>query len=100
MNGEKINHAAVALWICLGVILLAVLTTVGMVGCPQYNVYSQRMQGAAMLAHAQSSKEVAVAEAKAKMESATLLAQAEVSRAEGVAKANKIIGESLKNNES
>ena len=53
-----------------------------------------------MLAHAQSSKEVAVAEVKAKMESATLLAQAEVSRAEGVAKANKIIGESLKNNES
>lgn len=53
-----------------------------------------------MLAHAQSSKEVAVAEAKAKMESAELLAQAEVMRAIGVAKANKIIGESLKGNES
>lgn len=34
------------------------------------------------------------------MESATLLAQAEIARAEGVAKANKIIGESLKNNEA
>ena len=79
---------------------LLILIVVGMVGCPTYNVYVQKMQGAAMLAHAQSSKEIAVAEAKAKMESATLLAQAEVARAEGVAKANKIIGESLKNNEA
>lgn len=67
---------------------------------PQYNIYAQRAQGQAMLAHAQSSKEVAVAEAKAKMESAELLAQAEVARAKGVAQANSIIGESLKNNEA
>jgi regulator of protease activity HflC (stomatin/prohibitin superfamily) len=66
---------------------------------PKYNVYRQRMEGEAILAHAQSSREVAVAEAKAKMESAELLAQAEVTRAGGVAKANKIIGESLKGNE-
>lgn len=73
------------------------------VGCmyvyPQYRVYSQRMEGEAVLAHAQSSREVAVAEAKAKMEAADMLAQAEIKRAEGVAKANQIIGESLKNNE-
>ena len=36
----------------------------------------------------------------AKKESAQLLADAEVTRAEGVAKANKIIGDSLKGNES
>ncbi len=65
---------------------------------PQYNVYSSRKQGEAMLAHAQSAKEVAVAEAKAKMESATLLADAEVIRAGGVSRANKIIGDSLKEN--
>ena len=53
-----------------------------------------------MLAHSQSAKEVAVAEAKAKMESATLLAQAEIERAKGVAQANKIIGDSLKENEA
>jgi regulator of protease activity HflC (stomatin/prohibitin superfamily) len=76
------------------------LIAAGMVGCPRYNVYEQRMAGEAQLAHAQASKEVAVAEAKAKMESAVLLAQAEVSRAEGVAKANKIIGDSLKGNEA
>lgn len=69
-------------------------------GCPKYNVYEQRMEGQAVLAHAQSSREVAVAEAKAKMESAELLAQAEISRAKGVAQANKIIGESLRDNEA
>ena len=67
---------------------------------PKYNVYVQEMQGRALLAHAQSAKEVAVAEAKAKMESAELLAQAEITRAGCVAKANAIIGESLKNNEA
>lgn len=80
--------------------LLLFFVAVGMVGCPQYAVYSQRLQGQAVLAHAQSSREVAVAEAKAKMEAAELLAQAEVKRAEGVAKANKIIGESLKENDA
>ena len=34
------------------------------------------------------------------MESAELLAQAEIARAKGVAAANTIIGESLKNNEA
>jgi len=76
------------------------LVALGMIGCPQYTVYNQRMEGQALLAHAQSAKEVAVAEAKAKMESASLLAQAEVERAKGVAKANEIIGNSLKENEA
>ncbi len=62
---------------------------------PQYNVYQQRKEGEAMLAHAQSSREVAVAEAKAKMESATLLAQADTIRAHGIARSNQIIGMSL-----
>lgn len=80
-------------------LLFVLVCGVGMWGCPKFNVYQQRMEGEAILAHAQSSREVAVAEAKAKMESAGLLAQAEVSRAKGVAQANKIIGESLKGNE-
>ena len=69
-------------------------------GYPAYRVYQQRKEGEAQLAHAQSSKEVAVAEAKAKMESASLLAEAEVARAKGVAEANKIIGASLKDNDA
>lgn len=69
-------------------------------GCPQYSVYEQRLAGQAMLAHAQASKEVAVAEARAKMESASLLAEADVARAKGAAQANTIIGKSLENNEA
>ena len=91
--------------ISVGTIVAIVLTVLLLIfglaaGCPQYNVYNQRMEGEAMLAHAQSSKEVAVAEAKAKLESASMLADAEVARAKGVAAANTIIGNSLKGNES
>lgn len=84
-----------------GLLLVVIipLICVCMWGCPRYNVYQQRMDGAAVLAHAQSSREVAVAEAKAKMESAELLAQADITRAKGVAQANTIIGNSLRNNE-
>lgn len=80
------------------VILALGVTVLGFWGCPQYNVYQQRKEGEAMLAHAQSSREVAVAEAKAKMESATLLAQADTIRAHGIARSNQIIGQSLTEN--
>lgn len=76
-----------------------VLICLGMYGCPHYRVYSARKDGEAVLAHAQSSREVAVAEAKAKMESSSLLAQADTIRAHGVARSNQIIGASLKNNQ-
>ncbi len=95
-HGEPIMERIV---LAIAVVIIF-LTIAGMVGCPQYKVYEQRLEGQALLAHAQSSKEVAVAEAKAKMESADLLAQAEIKRAAGVAQANKIIGESLKGNEA
>jgi regulator of protease activity HflC (stomatin/prohibitin superfamily) len=71
----------------------------GLWGCPRYQVYSSRLSGEAELAQAQYTRQVAVLEANAKMDSAKLLADAEVQRAIGVAKANKIIGDSLKGNE-
>lgn len=89
--------------ISLSTFVLLVLTgliILGLWGCPQYKVYSQRMEGEALLAHAQASKEVAVAEARAKMESAAMLAAADTIRAHGVARSNQIIGESLRNNEA
>ena len=79
-------------------IALILILTLGFWGCPQYSVYSARKEGEAILAHAQSSREVAVAEAKAKMESSALLAQADTIRAHGVASSNRIIGNSLKGN--
>lgn len=88
----------VAKWSTIGSVILFVIIAVGMIGCPQYGVYSARKEGEAILAHAQSSREVAVAEARAKMESASLLASADTIRAHGIAESNKIIGKSLKNN--
>ncbi|WP_294123166.1 membrane protease subunit [Sphingomonas sp.] len=73
-----------------GVLLVLVLAIY-----PQYRVYSQRLAGEAALAEAQSSRQVAILEARAKKESAISLAEAEVIRAEGAAKANKILQNSL-----
>lgn len=66
---------------------------------PKYRVYKQNLAGQATLREAEWTKKVAVECAKAKMDSASLLAKAEIERAKGVAQANKIIGDSLKDNE-
>ena len=84
----------VKLWGC-GALLIVILLCLGLAGCPAYNVYSQQMSGKAKLAEAQSSRQVAVLEARAKMESAHSLADAEVLRAAGAAKANHILQNSL-----
>lgn len=99
-QSNKGEGALIAVSTFAGIVVFSLLVIFGMWGCPKYNVYSQRLEGQALLAHAQASKEVAVAEAKAKAESAHYYAEAEVTRAGGVAKANQIIGESLKDNEA
>ena len=85
-------------WGIVGLVIFSIIGF-GLWFFPVWGVWQQRLQGQAILAHAQSSREVAVAEAKAKMESASLLAQAEIERAKGVAKANEIIGEGLRGHE-
>ena len=70
------------------------------VGYPKYLIWQQEQEGAAELAKAEQNRQIAIQEAKAKEESAKSLANAEVIRAEGVAKANKIIGDSLQNNDA
>ena len=86
-------------WVLLVIVIIGVLCG-GLYGCPKYNVYSQKLAGEAELARAESNRKIAIAEAEAKKESAKQLAEAEIIRAEGVAKANTIIGDSLKNNEA
>lgn len=78
-----------------GTILVLALIAGGLTGCPQYNVYSQRMEGEAQLAKAESTRRTRVLEAQAEKDSAGLRAEAEVIRAQGVANANKIIADSL-----
>jgi regulator of protease activity HflC (stomatin/prohibitin superfamily) len=83
----------------IGTVFLLILIAGSMYGCPQYNVYSARLDGEAQLARADQSREVQVRDAKAKLDSAKYHALAEVERAKGVAEANKIIGSSLHDNE-
>lgn len=66
----------------------------------KYDVWASSLQGQAELNKANWNRQIVVKEAQAKKESSTLLAEAEVERAKGVAAANKIIGDSLKDNES
>ena len=67
-------------------------------GCPNYNVYEQGLAGQAKLREAESSRQIAIQEAHARHAAAKELAQAEIERAKGVAEANRIIGNSLKQN--
>lgn len=79
---------------------VVLVSTLALWGCPQYAVYSQRMEGEAQLAHAHASRQVQIQDAQSKLEAAKSLALAEIERAKGVAEANRIIGSSLKNNDA
>jgi hypothetical protein len=79
----------------------------GCYGYPKYRVYQQQMEGEAKLREAESSRQIAVEEAKAKLDSSKMLAdaaeieaegkgRAEVSKAKATAEAVKIVGASLK----
>ena len=80
--------------------ILIFIIFICMAGCPKYKVWTKELNGKASLKESEWSKKVKIEEAKAEKESAIYKAQAEVERAKGVAEANTIIGESLKNNES
>lgn len=88
------------MWVLAAIGLIFGTVGGGCWGYPQYRVYSQTLRGEAALREAESSRKIAVEEARAKLESAEMLAKAEVEQAKGVAEANAIIGDSLKDNES
>jgi regulator of protease activity HflC (stomatin/prohibitin superfamily) len=81
--------------VAIGVVVIGGLI---FIGGPQYNVWQQSLAGKAELQKAEYTRQVAVLEAQAKKDSAQQLAEAEIIRAGGVAKANQIIGDSLKDN--
>jgi hypothetical protein len=66
---------------------------------PIYHVWEQQKLGEAELARADSNRKIRTLEALAEQEASKALAEAEVIRAQGVARANEIIGSSLKDNE-
>lgn len=69
-----------------------------MFGLPQYKVWQQGLAGEANLKRAEQEKQIEIEEARAKLESAGYLNKAEILRAQGTAKANHILGASLKGN--
>ena len=93
-NQNGFIDPGVAIVGAIGVVVVVTL----FVGGPIYNVWSQSLAGKAELQKAEYTRQVAVLEAQAKKDSASQLADAEVIRAQGVAKANQIIGDSLKDN--
>lgn len=97
------DHKIIMGFVAIGAFIIIFLGSVQWGGAAlyaQYQVWSQGKAGQAELQRADWNRQILVREAKAKEESAVLLAQAEVERAKGVAKANKIIGDSLRNNEA
>ena len=103
-------------------ILFVLVISLALWAWPKYKVYSMEMSGKASLKEAEWSKQILIEEAKAREQAALMQAKARVTlaQAEGEAKlvaakaegqadielakaaaeANKIIGESLKNNEA
>lgn len=95
-------HGLVAIVAC-GIGALTILLLVIWAFCAGgrvYDVWAQGKEGEAELARAESNRQIKTLEAKAAMESAKHLADAEIIRSRGVAEANRIIGDSLKGNES
>ncbi len=87
-----------------GIVIAAsiIISSIGgcSIGYPYYKVWSAKMGGEAEYAQAEQNRRIAVLEAEAELQSAKALAAAEVERAKGVAEANAIIGQSLKDNEA
>ena len=94
------GEATVMLLTIIAVIIGVGLIVLMMWGLPKYRIYRLDFKGQSTLREAEWTKKVLIEDARARRDAATLLAAAEVERAKGVAQANKIIGESLKQNES
>lgn len=88
-----------SIFVSIGILIFALFIFLICAGYSKYNVWASGLAGEAELKQADWNRQIVIREAQAKEEAAVSLAQAEVERAKGVAQANKIIGDSLRNNE-
>lgn len=84
----------------LAVFFVFLCVVVVVVGFPRYQVWYAEMAGRAELVKATENRKIKIETAMATEQAARYLANAEIVQAEGVAKANSIIGDSLKKNEA
>jgi hypothetical protein len=100
---HDVQVAAWKFWKFVIVVLLILFCLglpLGLWGCPTYNVWRRARVGESQLRQAEWNRKITIEEAEAKKHAAVALAEAEVARAKGVAEANKIIGDSLRENEA
>ncbi|WP_394200428.1 hypothetical protein [Shewanella waksmanii] len=117
-NKQALALGSIALMAVLGLLVIVL----SLWAWPKYNVYKMELNGRAALKEAEWSKQILIEEAKAREQAALMQAQAKITlaeaegkakivkakaegqadieRAKAAAQANKIIGESLKNNEA
>jgi len=100
MSYDDEKEVNVTPWIIVSIVGLIIMIALGMWGCPKYNVWQKELSGKAQLKEAEWNRQITIKEAQAKQEAAKALAGAEVERAKGVAEANEIIGQSLRDNEA
>jgi len=85
---------------CALLFIIVIASIFGLVALSaKYRLWSSAITGEAELKRAEWNRQIVVREAQAKKDASIALAQAEIERAKGVAAANKIIGDSLKDNE-
>lgn len=70
------DHKVVWYWMWRAGIALLLVSVTAMVGCPQYNVWTAKMDGEATLAHANQSRQVIVTQAEAELQAAKARAEA------------------------
>jgi predicted negative regulator of RcsB-dependent stress response len=117
---EELEDKRARKWIAFTIVIVLLLTVLFMAGCPAYRVYDRAQTGKAEYEQAKHNRQIKVEEAKAKNEAAISEAEAMIKiahaknesriieaqgirqadsiKAIGVAEANKIIGNSLKEN--
>lgn len=81
-----------------GFLIFSILAVSVLYIVPVYKVWQKGKDGEAALAEATANRQILIQEASAKEEAAKHLAEAEIIRSHGIAKANKIVSESLKGN--
>jgi len=100
MNSDKFKGLIISISIvcCFLIFIIGSIWALG-AGFRVYDVWARGKEGEAELAQAEFNRKIKTLEAKASEDFAKYLAEAEIIRAKGVAEANKIIGNSLKENE-